>query len=181
MRTHMGMWVAVCFVLFATVGLGPAYSDEDTDYALLQASAKGDLEQARRLLDKGSSPDCMCGPLSPLILAAHHGHAKVVGLLLARGAEIDKRGVNGPSALVQASARGQVELVKLLLDQGADFKLKAAFVWKEIKLTGDKCRDLDKVGAVQELCVQDDCCMTALCVAADEKIKDLLMKHGAKE
>ncbi|KAM5260102.1 ankyrin repeat and SAM domain-containing protein 6 isoform 1-T1 [Hipposideros larvatus] len=63
---------------------------------------------------------------TPLMLAAVMGQLPLVQLLVERHAEIDKQdSVHGWTALMQATYHGNKEIVKYLLNQGADVTLRA--------------------------------------------------------
>ncbi len=56
---------------------------------------------------------------TPLHVAATRGDARIVGLLLDAGAEIDARGEYGHTPLHEAVGQGHIEAVRLLLARGA--------------------------------------------------------------
>ncbi|XP_066112760.1 ankyrin repeat and SAM domain-containing protein 6 [Saccopteryx bilineata] len=63
---------------------------------------------------------------TPLMLAAVTGQLPLVQLLVERHAEVDKQdSVHGWTALMQATYHGNKEIVKYLLNQGADVTLRA--------------------------------------------------------
>ncbi|KAM8800852.1 ankyrin repeat and SAM domain-containing protein 6 [Rhynchonycteris naso] len=63
---------------------------------------------------------------TPLMLAAVMGQLPLVQLLVERHAEVDKQdSVHGWTALMQATYHGNKEIVKYLLNQGADVTLRA--------------------------------------------------------
>ena len=88
---------------------------------------------------------------------------------------------NGPTPLMEAAVGGHVSIVRLLLDHGADVNAKSRFVWKKVKIIGEKCSDLKQPGAKEELCDNQDCWMTPLCVATDPSVRDLLIEGGGTE
>lgn len=97
------------------------------DDQLVTAAQKGDVGELRRLLD--AHPDRMTkawgGPWNqPLLhLAATHGHAACVSLLLERGFDPNMRDhMDQATALHFAAGEGRLEVVKLLLDAGADIE-----------------------------------------------------------
>jgi len=171
--------VASCLVLIVSNAVQAA--DRGSDYRMLVAALKGNAAEVAQLLDKGVSPDFSCHGLTPLIACSLGGQQEVAQLLLARGAKVNFHSGSGPTALMTAAANSYIELVQFLLDHGAEPNIKASFIWTTLTLTGDECRDLDQLGAVDELCVREPCCMTALCVATDQKVRDLLRLHGATE
>jgi ankyrin repeat protein len=89
---------------------------------LCEAVLLNDLELARTRLDEGADPDAnrdaYDGPL--LKLAAERGYAKMVELLLDRGADIEAWDDLGMTALAWAAQYGQIEVARLLLDRGAE-------------------------------------------------------------
>jgi ankyrin repeat protein len=181
MKPGMTTFLALCLA-FSLAGVVRSESvDERQDYLMLVAAFKGNTAQVKQFLDKGVSPDFACHGLTPLIACSLGGHQEVAELLVARGANVNLRSEKGPTALMTAAANDRVELVQFLLDHGADPNLKASFIWTQLTLGGDACRDLDQLGAVDELCVKESCCMTALCVASDDKTRELLIQHGATE
>jgi hypothetical protein len=153
----------------------------DLNFDLLMAALKGDAAAVKEMAAKGAAIDHSCGGLTPLIAAAANGHVEMTKHLLANGAAVNKKSERGPTALMQAAAKGSVELVRLLAEHGADVNAKASYIWMELPLTGEDCVDLERLGVIEELCVREQCCMTALCVAANPEIEELLKQHGATE
>ena len=90
---------------------------------LQQASAAGDLDRIRTLLDAGVDLNADFGApqgWSPLMHAAYHGHLEAVQLLVTSGAklnavEVDRWG----TALDIAEDAGQTEVVEYLKSIGA--------------------------------------------------------------
>ena len=58
--------------------------------------------------------------LTLLMLAAHHGHERVVDLLLQHGADVNRQDSNGGTALMSAANEGHERVVDLLLQRGAE-------------------------------------------------------------
>ncbi|XP_076081216.1 uncharacterized protein LOC143052139 [Mytilus galloprovincialis] len=62
-------------------------------------------------------------PPSPLSMASLNNHFDVVKVLIQNGADIDYRGVEGATALFEASERGNIEVVKYLLSMKASVNI----------------------------------------------------------
>ena len=54
------------------------------------------------------------------MLAAYHGHAATVAMLLERRADVDRRNHRDQAPVAGALFKGEDEVVRLLLDAGAD-------------------------------------------------------------
>ena len=111
----------VCQLLLE-LGLEPnrAYIRAGYSTALQLAAGKGHLATCECLIDGGGSVDGI--PLSvctPLYAAAQSGHAHVVALLLARGAEVNRLHLRfNNSSLDAARGWGQQEVVRALEAKG---------------------------------------------------------------
>jgi ankyrin repeat protein len=93
--------------------------DDDHDDDLYYASCNGDLNQARRALEKGAYIDDLFDKgYTALIAASMEGHWNVVKFLLENGAEVD-HDESRVQALHAASHFGHLEVAQLLLDHGA--------------------------------------------------------------
>ena len=91
---------------------------------VFEASALGDLETVRRLAtaNPGAVNAFAADGFYPLGLAAFFGHRAIVEFLLKNGADVKTAARNAQkvSALHGAVARRGVEIVKMLLEAGAD-------------------------------------------------------------
>ena len=101
--------------------------DIDADNAngetpLMLAALRGELEWARRLLERGAKVHR--NGWSPLHYAATGNEPKIVALLLDRGAPINARSPNGSTPLMMAARYGAEGSVDLLLARGADKQLR---------------------------------------------------------
>jgi ankyrin repeat protein len=89
---------------------------------LMMAALKGQIDWARRLLDRGAQ--VQREGWSPLHYAATGPEPKLVELLLARAAPIDARSPNGSTPLMMAARYGSEASVDLLLARGADVRAR---------------------------------------------------------
>ena len=88
--------------------------------ALLFAARVGDLESARILVAAGSDPDATdAWGVTPTVYAAHSGFRELAAFFVGSGADPNIAGA-GFSALHLAILRRDGELVRILLDHGAD-------------------------------------------------------------
>lgn len=101
-------------------------SKNDLDFALGMAAGEGLLQMVQRLLAEGVPPDPEPGPWSPaftpLMSAAFGGHAEIVKVLLAAGADVNRKNLEGSTALDAARKNRAVacEVIPLLLKAGAE-------------------------------------------------------------
>ncbi len=86
---------------------------------LFWAAARGREEIAVYLLDHGANPKTHNRDHSVLTEAASRGHARLVALLLQRGADIHWRNAAGLGALGFAERGQHDEVARLLLESGA--------------------------------------------------------------
>jgi ankyrin repeat protein len=109
--------------------------------ALINAAFYGNVELVKLLLAQGvdvnsTSPaettrvkngPIGIGSLTPLIISAASGDTEVVRILLQAGARVDAQDVRGmtPLMLALATDHPNRDIVKLLIDKGADTKIKS--------------------------------------------------------
>ena len=112
---------------------GGANLDAANEYgvtALSLACSNRNPEMVLLLLDKGASPNlALWSGETALMTCATHGLLPAVEALLAHGAAInavDKR--RGQSALMLAIYEGQKDVARLLIERGADIRLKSHMV-----------------------------------------------------
>ena len=80
----------------------------------------GDISQVREWLDGGLDPDFVADRIGTgLMIAAWNDNVRMMELLVARGAGIDKVNALGETALMHAAWRGSASAVKWLIAKGA--------------------------------------------------------------
>jgi ankyrin repeat protein len=83
---------------------------------LRMAAAEGNLLRVQTFLGQGISAQAADGRgVTPLFLAANHGHRNVVALLLERGVAMNPVRQDGVTPIFIAAQAGQREVVALLL------------------------------------------------------------------
>jgi hypothetical protein len=85
------------------------------------AANRGDVQDVRDLLDKGTDVDARNHHgQTALMLAAHAAHLEVVSVLVAHRANLNMTTKYGLSVLMLALVAGHVEVATLLADAGTD-------------------------------------------------------------
>jgi ankyrin repeat protein len=85
---------------------------------MVSAVAEGKVEEARRLLDRGASPDAYGIDFveTALIAATRSGSVESITLLLSRGADPELQDIYGNSALQHARKAGDPKIIRLIED-----------------------------------------------------------------
>lgn len=88
---------------------------------ICNSASKGDATKLRRLLKSCGKTEVVGGywDRTPLALAAQHGHAECVKILLDYGAEVDAEDIENDTPLSLEAENGHTECVALLLAAGA--------------------------------------------------------------
>ena len=106
------------------------------ELTIFEACAAGGLERVERLVEENTVNAHSDDGWTPLHLAAFFGHAKVVELLLAHGADTTARSTN-PTAntpLHAALAANQKMVAGLLIGHGADVNTADGGGWRPLHL-----------------------------------------------
>ncbi|MDB4938140.1 MAG: Ankyrin, partial [Labilithrix sp.] len=100
--------------------------EDDAALPLLAAVQRGDRDFARALLDAGAPADvhykdakCALGEAIDASANDNTAQARIVELLIARGADVNRRLPDGRTPLFAAAESGDVRVVTALLDRGA--------------------------------------------------------------
>jgi ankyrin repeat protein len=112
----------VASVLLGAPQIDPEARNEHDENLLMLASLKGLFAVCEQLIAKGA--DVNKPGWTPLHYAATHGHVGVMNLLLDHHAYIDAASPNGSTPLMMAALYGTPAAVKVLLEAGADPRLK---------------------------------------------------------
>ena len=94
------------------------------DTALSDACRCGELAEVAALIADGADVNepLFAGPhrgVTPLLVAAHRGHAEITSALLAAGATINHSNEDGLTPLLIACQKGRAEVISVLLAAGA--------------------------------------------------------------
>lgn len=91
--------------------------------ALIEAAARGDTGEVRRLLDAGAPVNARDpGGRNAALAATQGGHEAAALLLIARGADVNAQDGQLDSAFLLAGARGHTGIVRAALAAGADLR-----------------------------------------------------------
>ena len=92
------------------------------DSFLQEAAIKGDFGQVKRLVEQGHNVNHSLGDgETPLTSAVRGGRVDVVRFLLAKGAGVNQQNwLSSRTPLMLAANSGDTEMIKVLLDHGAD-------------------------------------------------------------
>ncbi|WP_106744690.1 ankyrin repeat domain-containing protein [Yoonia maritima] len=110
--------------LLLDAGADPNIRDTEGNPALLSAILSAQYESAMRLIERGASVNVKGPKWAPIHAAAEHGRVDLCKALLDARASIDQLAFMKRTALMQASKRKYADVVKLLLERGADTRLR---------------------------------------------------------
>ena len=164
-------------------------SEDSTGQTSLHRATRRECETTMRiLLDSGAKIDAINDKwLTPWSANANSRNDKILGILLAAGANPNIRDHDGATMLYGAAAGGHVDMVRFLLKSGTNPSLKTSFDWAPMHWASYhghiECVKL-LVAAGAELNPISDQNMTPLDLAFKNNqglMSDFLVKHGAKE
>jgi uncharacterized protein len=96
----------------------------------VESAKKGDIHAVKLFLAAGMNPNARDGDeLTGLMWAVRENHALVIDALLKAKADVNERSWRGDTALSWAAAGGNQEVLRVLLDKGANAEaINGAFV-----------------------------------------------------
>ena len=158
------------------------------EMTMFEAAAAGELERVERLIAGQAALDGYSADgWTPLHLAAFFGHAKVVELLLAHGADPKTVSTNstGNTALHAALAGHHPFVAGLLIGAGADVNASDAAGWRPLHLAAannhlDAMKALIAQGA--DVTAANSQGQTPLSLAQEKNLREaaaVLRRHGA--
>ncbi len=119
----------------------PALALTERDRALIEATARNDVEAARRLIAEGADVNAQDDKRdSAFLLAGAEGRLEILKLTLAAGADLRSTNRYGGTALIPACHHGHVETVRELLKTAIDVDHVNRLGWTallEVAILGD--------------------------------------------
>lgn len=123
---------AIRFLLGFVLGVAAGAAGAQALNQFLRAVNDGNLQAATALLNQGLEPDTAdANDNTALMIASRLGHKAVVALLIERKVNVAKRSPFGDTAVNLAALGGHVEIVRMLLDHGAE--LNPATGWSPLQ------------------------------------------------
>lgn len=110
--------------LFLSRGADIDKLNANGESALALAALRGKFEAVKWLLERGARINGGPRQWSALHYAVFGGHKEIADYLMARGADVNALSTNGSSVLMMAVREGKEDLVRTLLEKGADRSVK---------------------------------------------------------
>jgi len=111
-------------VLSQAKGVDLNITNPQSENSLMLAAIQNQLELAQLLIDQGAEVNKT--GWTPLHYASTKGHIDMMRLLMENDAYLDAESPNGTTPLMMAAHYGTAKAVKLLLEEGADPRIKTA-------------------------------------------------------
>lgn len=164
----------------------------DGQTPLFTAIVFGDLEMVKLLLDSGADPNVEDARFeAPINYAISMASDKtpalqIARLLLDRKADVNHRGWDGVTPLILASSSGNLSLVKLLVERGANVNARfdaGRKIYQMGRFSASSAKEtaaLEKFGQTAKLDTLHEDGLGPLDVSSSEEIKNFLISKGAK-
>ena len=110
--------------LFVARGANPRRANRNGEQPVQLAAWNGHEAAVKWLLERGAVLNREGNNWSALHYAVFNGHTKLASELITRGAEVNARSPNGSTPLMLAAREGREDLIKVLLESGADPRSK---------------------------------------------------------
>jgi hypothetical protein len=120
---------AFLVLIVAPIYLGlvrPRIVRQRNDQDMLHAMWKGDRSAVHRSIEQGANVNMTVGDGTALSAAAQRGDADLCRYLLSQGADINRKNMQGATAMVIALDYGHPEAAQALIEAGADINLADA-------------------------------------------------------
>ena len=114
--------LAMLRVLSQAKGVDLNITNPQSENSLMLAAIQNQLELAQLLIDQGAEVNKT--GWTPLHYASTKGHIDMMRLLMENDAYLDAESPNGTTPLMMAAHYGTAKAVKLLLEEGADPRIK---------------------------------------------------------
>lgn len=133
-KTWILLLIALLVMPFAAVAQDDEeMSQEDLDYALVDAVYEEDAREVRNQLEAGASADAMTESGLPIIgYAAMKGYEDIVDALVAAGADVNAQDRTGATALMYAAQFDHDDVVTALIEAGADINATDNLGWTPV-------------------------------------------------
>jgi len=129
-RDAQGVSVVMLALYYREPEIARLLVERGAAVGIFEAAAMGDLPAARRWIEADAGQVNAFSPdgFQPLGLACFFGHDRLAAYLVAQGAEVNTPSRNPMKVmpLHSAAAAGDLEIVRLLLDHGADVHARQA-------------------------------------------------------
>ncbi|GFU39754.1 ankyrin repeat and KH domain-containing protein 1 [Nephila pilipes] len=164
------------------------YWEKIRQSTLTEACTHGDINTVKKLLEKGENVNEITEDGESLLsLAASSGYFELAQLLLAMKANVEDRGLKDMTPLMEAANAGNTDIVKLLIQHGADVNAQTSL---EKKIKGAKVKNNQDMNmkSQQEIhgtipgivCPEGNTPLMFACAAGHEDIVRILLDAGAR-
>ncbi|XP_014671481.1 PREDICTED: ankyrin-1-like [Priapulus caudatus] len=166
--------------LLLEAGADPNVADSYGRTTLYRASCFGRLDIVRLLLETGANPNVAetRNGATPLMMAVKDGEEAVVRMLLSHGADANAADSQGRNSLYYAAFSGWLDIVRLLLEAGAD---PTSLYHAACLVRMDIGRLLLEAGADPNVAKTNSRAMPLMMAVnkGDEAVVRMLLSHGA--